>query len=62
MKAKDYKLLEMAVENGVKFGYIQAHKYTENPSEEEVQHHIAEEVLNEICEWFDFDNPFNNQQ
>jgi hypothetical protein len=56
MKAKDYKLLEMAVENGVKFGYIQAYKYAENPSEEEIQYHIAEEVLNEICEWFDFDD------
>ena len=33
MKPKVHKILEMAVEQGVSYGYRRAHKHIENPTE-----------------------------
>jgi len=54
VKAKEYAVLEMAVEQGVRLGWTHAHKHVESPMPEQVQAQIEQDVLGEICEWFDF--------
>ena len=54
MKPKTYKILVEAVETGTRIGYNRTHKYTDNPSEEEMIRVISDNVINEICEWFSF--------
>ena len=57
MRAKEYLVLEMAVEQGVTLGWNRAHKHVEHPDEVAIRDHIAEAVTSEICEWFTFDQP-----
>ena len=54
MKAKEYDVLEMAVEQGVMWGWQHAHKHNPEPSEAEIKERIVNDVMNEICGWFDF--------
>jgi len=56
MKAKDFKVLERAIEEGVNFGLSRAYKHTENPGDGIIKDNINREVLNEICEMFTFDD------
>lgn len=56
MKAKEYELIQMAVECGVTIGYARAYKHAQNPSEYEIKDHLQREVMNQICEWFDFED------
>jgi hypothetical protein len=53
MKIKAYKVLEMCVEEGVAYGYMRAHKHTDNPSDDEVTQAIINAVMGQIWEWFD---------
>lgn len=55
MKAKDFKLLVRCVEEGVAYGYSRAHKYTDTPTAQQIRDCIEDAVIDEICEWFDFD-------
>lgn len=55
MKPKFPPVLEMCIENGLKLGYQRAFKHNDNPSDEEVHEAILQAVMNEIYEWFDFD-------
>jgi hypothetical protein len=61
MKPKEYDVLDMAVDNGVEAGWRHAYKYRAcEPPEPEASHvrdQIKQDVLNAICEWFDFDVP-----
>ena len=57
MKAKEYDVLEMAVEIGVNWGWSRAHKHLDNPDEHQIKKHMNREVLNAVCEWFDFEEP-----
>lgn len=54
MKAKEYSVMEMAVEQGVMWGWQHAHKHNANPDEEEIKAAITHDVMNEIYVWFDF--------
>lgn len=56
MKAKEYMVLERCVEEGVSYGFNRAHKHTDKPSEDQIKEHIHSAVMNEICEWFEFDD------
>jgi hypothetical protein len=56
MKANEYNVLLMAVENGVQFGYARAHKHVETPTPDALQTTITDAVMNEICEWFQFED------
>lgn len=56
MKPKEYKILELAIEEGVNYGYNRAYKYNDNPLEFEIKNEIHDAVLTSICEWFDFEN------
>lgn len=51
MRPKIYKILEIAVEEGVSYGYNRAHKHIENPPKEQ----ICEQVMNSILDYFSFD-------
>jgi hypothetical protein len=41
-------------------GWNRAHKYDENPDPEAIRNAIEQAVLNEICEWFDFEEVKTN--
>lgn len=57
MRAREYDLLHMAVEQGVASGVRRAYKHTDQewPTDSQ-QATIVEGVMNSICEWFVFDD------
>ena len=55
MKPKFHKILEIAVEHGVSYGYRRAHKHIENPTEGAIIDSVVEQVMNSIDEWFNFE-------
>lgn len=55
MKAKEYDVLVHAVEEGVAYGWMRAHKHDPSPDGEAAKVEIIHAVISEICEWFDFD-------
>jgi hypothetical protein len=60
MKAKEYNLITQCVETGVMLGWNRAHKHDATPEDEAIRNAIEQAVLNEICEWFDFDEESKN--
>ena len=54
MKPKLLSLLERCIEDGIALGYNRAFKHNDSPSKEEFQHEIHKAIMNEIYEWFDF--------
>ena len=54
MKPKLHKVLEIAVEQGVSYGYQRAHKHVENPTEGAIIDSIVEQVINSLDDWFEF--------
>ena len=55
MKPKFRVILEMAIEEGVRRGWHQAHKHVENPTEGAVIERIEDAVMAQIYEYFTFD-------
>ena len=55
MKAKTRVILEMAIEQGVARGYRRAYKHVDNPNEGSIMAHLEECVMEQIHEYFDFD-------
>jgi len=60
MRAKEYKLMSRAVEEGVAYGWRRAHKHVEDPSDAIVLTEIEQAVINEICEWFEFRDEYED--
>jgi len=60
MKAKEYQLMQECVMNGVARGFRVAYKHTDDPSNEMVQEKLWQEIMSEIAEWFDFEEPSND--
>jgi hypothetical protein len=60
MKPNFRKILEMAVEQGVSYGYRRAHKHIENPTEGAIIDNVVEQVMNSLDEWFDFEDDASN--
>ena len=60
MKPNFHKILEMAVEQGVSYGYRRAHKHIESPTEGAIIDSVVEQVMNSIDEWFDFEDEVND--
>lgn len=56
MKPKIRPILELAIESGVRRGYMRAHKYVENPTEEQIMDSIEEHVMSAIYEYFEFND------
>lgn len=61
MKAKSYNILVRAIEEGFEYGWNRAHKHLENPSKEVIQNAINDAIINEICEYFSFDDEENER-
>ena len=61
MKAREYNLIVQCVETGIMLGWNRAHKHHESPDPESIRNAIEIAVLNEICEWFDFDEGKTNE-
>jgi len=62
MRAKERKLVETAVENGVQYGMARAFKHRDcphSPTElNDITQVIIQKVMDEIDDWFDFpDDP-----
>jgi hypothetical protein len=55
MTPKFTQLLEKCILDGVILGHKRAYKHNSTPDESEINASIVNEVLNEIHEWFDFD-------
>ena len=55
MKPKFNLLLETCILNGVILGHTRAYKHNNNPSQTDINESIVNEVLNELHEWFDFE-------
>jgi hypothetical protein len=55
MKPKLKVIIEIAVEEGVKRGYMLAHKHNPNPTEESIVERISDTVMSQLHEYFIFD-------
>lgn len=56
MKPKSYPILVHAIENGTLRGYQSAFKHKDFPDKTEIIESITTAILNEISEWFLFDD------
>ena len=54
VQANAYALMVQCVNDGIEIGWRRSRKYEDNPSEESTKEHVHREVMNSICEWFDF--------
>jgi hypothetical protein len=52
---KFIQLLEQCITDGVVLGHTRAYKHNDAPSKADINEAIVREVLNELHEWFDFD-------
>lgn len=55
MKPKTYNLLDRCIEDGIDYGYTRAHKHNDTPDPIWIKEQIHQAVMNEISEWFDFE-------
>lgn len=56
MRAKEYSLIDRCVEDGIQYGWQRAHKHTDTPDETWIRTQIHLAVMNEIAEWFEFND------
>lgn len=49
-------MLSEAVEEGIAYGWMRAHKHVENPTEESIKEAIHNAVMASISEYFWFDD------
>jgi hypothetical protein len=54
MKPKFKEVLEMAIQEGISYGYRRSHKHVDHPSEGAIIDNITEGVMHTLHEWFDF--------
>ena len=55
MKVNKYRILKDCISKGIEWGYYRAHKHTDTPTEDAVIMAIEDAVMNEICEYFNFE-------
>lgn len=55
MKVRAHEVLHRAVEEGIDCGWRHAHKHTDAPGEAATQDTVLQGILNEVREWFEFD-------
>lgn len=55
MRAREYLVLQECVEAGVQRGWAKAHKHNDAPTPDQIQAFIETAILNEINEYFIFD-------
>lgn len=56
MRVRAYDVLRRAIEEGVEYGWRRAHKHTDAPDTETIKDQIVIGILNEVSEYFDFDD------
>jgi hypothetical protein len=56
MRPKVYPLLEQCIESGVAHGLRRAYKHDNSPSEEFIASSIVTSTLEELSEWFEFED------
>jgi hypothetical protein len=56
MTAKPAVVMERAIKEGVGWGWYHAYKHTDEPSKEYLLNYIYEDIMNAVCELFDFDD------
>jgi len=56
VKANYWKIIEMAVDQGVECGLNRAFKHTDEPTREQIHAEVEREVMNIICEYFEFND------
>jgi hypothetical protein len=61
MRVRAWPVLEMAVEDGLKYGYQRAFKYSDDPDDEYVLEALHQAVMNCISEWFTFEDEFDRE-
>ena len=54
--------MEMAVSSGVEYGYNRAHKHNDSPSEGEIKEAIIKAVMDDICDWFVFEEIYSDKE
>lgn len=58
MKPNLRKLIENCVEVGIERGWNVAHKHVDNPLPNEIKDFISDKIMEEIYEYFTFDEEF----
>lgn len=51
-------VLEHCIENGLQLGYRRAYKHDDNPGEQAIIDKQFQAILNEIHEWFDMEDKY----
>ena len=52
---KTYQAVENCVDVAIEYGYRRAHKHVEAPDGDHIKEQIRQAIMNELCEWFFFD-------
>lgn len=60
MRVKEYRVLDMAVETGALVGVSRAFKHTDEPTNEQIAEQVRIAVMNEVCEWFEFEDEIDS--
>lgn len=60
MKPRFRNVLEMAIEEGVRFGYNRAFKHNPEPHEDAIVDSIVTEIFNSLDTWFEDVNDVEN--
>ena len=58
MKPKFRNVLEMALEEGARFGYNRAFKHNPNPDQDAFADAVVSEIMNSLDSWFDFEDNY----
>ncbi len=56
LRVRAYEVLRRAVEEGIDYGWMRAHKHVDKPDEAALKDEILKGILNEVCEYFDFED------
>lgn len=56
MKANIYKIITECIESGIRLGWGRAHKHTDTPGEDVIKERIESAIMEQICEYFEFDD------
>jgi hypothetical protein len=57
---KSWNIISRAVEEGINFGVNHAFKHSNTPSLDTIKENVEREVMNSLCEIFDFDDKETN--
>ena len=55
MKPREYPLMMECIERGVSLGLQRARKHTDTPSDDHIRETVQKAVMDEVCEWWQFE-------